>query len=132
MQEVNIHHSSLATYPMSAAIGVPLHASGEGGAVVADSVQTHQEGASEAEAEEPQAGQSRNRYRHQQAEADTIPPDPREMKPFATGTPLTMKPEMLEGNYWKDGLVHLQKGPHTLSSSCMKGPFCRCTNPSFQ
>ena len=122
MQEVNTYHTSYGAAAEAATLYAPFHTSGEGGAVVADSVATHQDGAVEAEAEAMEARPTNRRYHRQQAEADTIPPDPREMKPFAPGTPLTMKPEMLEGNYWKDGLVHMQKGPFMQELDSVCGP----------
>ena len=129
MQEVNTYHTSYGVAAEAATLYAPFHANhapfhacGEGGAVVADSVATHQEGAAEAEAEAMEARPANRRYHRQQAEADTIPPDPREMKPFAPGTPLTMKPEMLEGDYWKNGLVHMQKGPFMQELDSVCGP----------
>lgn len=41
--------------------------------------------------------------------ADTIKPDPKLFKPFPTGLPLTMKPEMLNGDYWSKGPIRIQK-----------------------
>lgn len=50
-------------------------------------------------------GRVRNNYRHkQQAVADTMPPDPRQMRPIAPGQPLTMKPEAFTANYWQESL----------------------------
>lgn len=124
MQEVNTYHSSLGATPASVMLCSPFCSQGEGGSVVADSVQTHQEGtANTVIEEEAEVRRSRNSYRHQRVEVDTLPPDPREMKPFAPGTPLTMKPEILEGDYWKDGLVHLQRVPSCKNSTACVVPF---------
>ncbi len=123
MQEVNTYHSSLGATPESVMLCSPFCSQGEGGSVVADSVQTRQEGtANMVIEEEAEVQRSRNSYRHQRVEVDTLPPDPREMKPFAPGTPLTMKPEILEGDYWKDGLVHLQKGAFMQELDSVCGP----------
>lgn len=52
----------------------------------------------------PQATR-RQRYR-QIAATDTAKPDPRLMMPQPQGLPLTMKPEIFDGNYWEKGPIH--------------------------
>lgn len=42
---------------------------------------------------------------------DTIPPDPKQIKPLPPNMPLQMKPQMLDENYWEQGLIHIEKGP---------------------
>ena len=43
------------------------------------------------------------------ASADTIPPDPSLLMPLPFNEPLTIVPRMLEGDYWAEGLVHIEK-----------------------
>lgn len=47
--------------------------------------------------------------RHKQV-TDTIPPDPKEMIPLAPNMPLQMKPQLLDNDYWEQGLIRIEKG----------------------
>lgn len=43
------------------------------------------------------------------SDADTLKPDPTKFMPLPKGQPLTMKLELYDKNYWKDGLIHVDK-----------------------
>lgn len=57
-----------------------------------------------------EATQTTHRPRYRQiAVADTAKPDPRLMKPLPEGLPLTSKPDILKGDYWEKGPIHMEK-----------------------
>ncbi len=66
-------------------------------------------GEEENEAQETAAQGASNWRRNHRQPADTVPPDPREMRPLAPGQPLTMKPAAFADDYWKNALTHLPK-----------------------
>lgn len=48
-------------------------------------------------------------HRKSVAQVDTIPPDPKQMKPLPAGLPLTAKPIMMEKDYWQKGVFRIEK-----------------------
>ncbi len=89
---------------------LPTYGSADGLALLGDTVTAAMPAGEEAAATQEEAAQSPSSWRrsHRQ-QTDTLPPDPREMRPLAPGQPLTMKPEALEGDYWESALTHLPK-----------------------
>ncbi len=64
----------------------------------------------EASAAETEAALPAAKWHHQHvAVADTTPPDPRQMKPLPPGQPLTMKPQLMDEDYWSNGLIRFEK-----------------------
>lgn len=61
--------------------------------------------------EEPAIVRRQTHRRTNQQAVDTVPPDPKQMKPLPPGMPLQMKPQMLDESYWEQGLIHIEKGP---------------------
>ena len=63
--------------------------------------------------ENAEAGVNASAYHHvhHTMVADTIKPDPKEMKPFAPDMPLTMRPQFLAKDYWAHGLLRVDKSP---------------------
>lgn len=51
------------------------------------------------------------RRRINKQSTDTVTTNPKQTKPLPPDIPLYMKPQMLNEDYWKQGLIHIQKGP---------------------
>ena len=64
----------------------------------------------EASATDMEATPGKPAWHHQHvAVADTTPPDPKLMKPLPPGRPLTMQPQLLNKDYWSNGLIQFEK-----------------------
>lgn len=64
----------------------------------------------EASGAETEAASPSARWHHRiVAVADTTPPDPKQMKPLAPGQALTMKPQLMDEDYWSNGLIRFEK-----------------------
>ena len=64
----------------------------------------------EASGAETEAASPTARWHHRTvAVADTTPPDPKLMKPLAPGQALTMKPQLMDEDYWSNGLIRFEK-----------------------
>lgn len=64
----------------------------------------------EASGAETEAASPSAKWHHRTvAVADTTPPDPKLMKPLAPGQALTMKPQLMDEDYWSNGLIRFEK-----------------------
>ena len=101
-------HTHFATY-IPSLDSASTHVKGLAACAVTDSLSTT---TVETDNTEERATYTRRSYKRHIASqvADTIPPNPRDMKPLAPNQPLQMKPQMLNSNYWKQGLIHIEKG----------------------
>lgn len=90
-------------------------------AALRDSTVTATDFNTEAEAAGVPESESQRPVRWSRPAIDTVPPDPRLMMPLAPGQQLTMKPQMLEGNYWENGLIHVEKNALMQQLDSMSG-----------
>ncbi len=89
---------------------LPTFGLADGIALQGDTVTTAAPVAEEETETQENASQNASAWRHShRQQVDTIPPDPREMRPLAPGQPLTMKPEAFDMDYWQKALTHLPK-----------------------
>ena len=75
-----------------------------------DSLVTHTDMEAALEVESGQGSVHKYQPRHKkEVPADTLPPDPRQMRPLPAGQPLEMKPVALESDYWEHALTYMPK-----------------------
>lgn len=75
-----------------------------------DSLVTHTDMEAALEVESGQGSVHKYQPRHKkEVPADTLPPDPRQMRPLPPGQPLEMKPDALESDYWEHALTYMPK-----------------------
>lgn len=55
------------------------------------------------------------------SKADTLRPDPAQFKPLPKGQPLTMKIDLYDESYWRDGLTYVEKSDFLLKLDSVTG-----------
>lgn len=66
-------------------------------------------------------------WQHRPAVADTIPPDPKQMKPLAPDMPLAMRPRLMADDYWAHGLLTVEPSEFVAQLDSATGRSCEVT-----